>query len=429
MQWPLGRDGDRHRGESRLTWERAKEATRDSWNRLGNAVERAMPGDSDGDGRRPGVAPGTRGDPSCACLLHDCTKPSGANLRELDRSIGDGDHGVAGAVQRLPAARQLPMTSTFSTRPGTRAAVRPSPLAPADQASLTTETPSECHPDLDCYAVPELVDAFIDDQWHALKAVRAAGPKIAEAVAAAVPRIAGGGRLVYVGAGTSGRLGVLDSVELYPTFSWPKDRAVALLAGGQQAMFEAVEGAEDSLEQGRLDLTAVDVNDKDVVILLAASGATPYVMGALEAARALGALTIGIANNPAAPVTLGADVAITLNTGSEVISGSTRLKAGTSQKIALNTLSSAIMVRLNKVYGNLMVDLQPTNAKLLRRAISLTMRATGANEETARQALAACGYQVKIAIVAILMKVDVAQAEARLAATHGSVRAAMAQGG
>ena len=295
-----------------------------------------------------------------------------------------------------------------------------------DGEPLRTETPSECHPDLDRYAVPALVDAFVDDQIHALNAVKAARHRIAAAVEAAVPRIAAGGRLVYVGAGTSGRLGVLDSVELYPTFSWPKDRAIGLLAGGQQAMFEAVEGAEDSLEQGRLDLTGVNVTASDVVILLAASGATPYVMGALEAARAAGALTIGIANNPAAPVTLGAEIAITLNTGSEVISGSTRLKAGTSQKIALNTLSSAIMVRLNKVYGNLMVDLQPTNAKLLRRAVSLTMRATGAGEDAAREALNACGYQVKVAIVSILKKIGVDEAQARLDEADGSVRAALA---
>jgi len=291
---------------------------------------------------------------------------------------------------------------------------------------LKTELPSERHVDLDQYPVPDLVDAFIEDQVQALQAVRAASERIGQAVMAAVPRIAGGGRLVYVGAGTSGRLGVLDSVELYPTFSWPKERALALLAGGQQAMFESVEGAEDSLEQGRLDIEGIRVGRSDVVILLAASGATPYVMGALEAARAAGALTIGIANNPAAPVTLGAEIAITLNTGSEVISGSTRLKAGTSQKIALNTLSSAIMVRLNKVYGNLMVDLQPTNAKLFRRAISLTMRATGADEDTARRTLVRCGYQVNVAIVAILKKVDVAAAEARLSRAAGSVRRAIA---
>ncbi|HEX6362991.1 MAG TPA: N-acetylmuramic acid 6-phosphate etherase, partial [Albitalea sp.] len=286
--------------------------------------------------------------------------------------------------------------------------------------------PSERHADLDQYPVPELVDAFIDDQVHALNAVRAAADRIAQAVSEAVPRLASGGRLIYVGAGTSGRLGVLDSVELLPTFSWPRRRAIALLAGGQQAMFEAVEGAEDSGEQGRLDIEGVRVGPHDVVILIAASGTTPYVMGALEAARAAGALTVGIANNPAAPVTLGAEIPVTLNTGSEVISGSTRLKAGTSQKIALNTLSSAIMVRLNKVYGNLMVDLKPTNAKLFRRAISLTMRATGADEETARRTLVMCGYQVKVAIVAILRKTDVAAAEARLARAAGSVRRAIA---
>jgi N-acetylmuramic acid 6-phosphate etherase len=289
-----------------------------------------------------------------------------------------------------------------------------------------TERPSEDHPALDQYAVVRLVDAFVDDQAEAATAVRRASASIARAVEAAVPRIAAGGRLVYVGAGTSGRLGVLDSVELYPTFSWPKDRAVALLAGGRQAMFESVEGAEDAMEQGRLDVAAVVPTPLDVVILVSASGATAYVMGALEAARAAGALTIGIANNPAAPVTLGAALAITLDTGSEVISGSTRLKAGTSQKIALNTLSSAVMVRLHKVYGNLMVDLQPTNAKLFRRALSLTVRATGADEDSARAALAASGYRVKVAIVSILKKIDVAEAQARLAATRGSVRAAIA---
>ena len=292
---------------------------------------------------------------------------------------------------------------------------------------LDTERPSHSHPDLDEYPVSRLVGAFIEDQANAFAAVRQAGPAIAAAVEAAVPRVARGGRLVYVGAGTSGRLGVIDSAELYPTFSWPKDRAVALLAGGPQAMFESIEGAEDSLEQGRLDVEAAEVGPADVVILVAASGATPYVMGALEAARAAGALTIGIANNLAAPVTLGAQLAVTLDTGPEIISGSTRLKAGTAQKIALNTFSSAIMVRLNKVYGNLMVDLRPTNAKLHRRAVSLTMRATGADEARARQTLVACGYQVKVAIVALLADADIASAEDRLARSEGSVRRAVAR--
>jgi N-acetylmuramic acid 6-phosphate etherase len=290
---------------------------------------------------------------------------------------------------------------------------------------LRTELPSEHHAELDRYAVPELVEAFIEDQARAFEAVRAAAPQIAAAVNAAVPRIAHGGRLVYVGAGTSGRLGVLDSVELPPTFSWPKPRAVALLAGGQHAGIEAVEGAEDDMQRGAEDVRAIAAGPQDVVILIAASGTTPYVLGALQAAREAMALTIAIANNPGAPLTAGADVAITLDTGSELISGSTRLKAGTAQKIVLNTLSSAIMVRLNKIYGNLMVDLQPTNAKLLRRAVSLTMQATGADEAAARKVLEACQFRVKVAIVALLAQVDVASAAAALDAADGSVRAAL----
>src|SRR2546421_11261757 len=225
--------------------------------------------------------------------------------------------GTASPTAAIAARRATPTATSGSAVRGGRAGpflarIRLPAASPRPLAMLKTETPSERHADLDQYPVPELVDAFIDDQVHAIQAVRAAAGRIAQAVAAAVPRIAGGGRLIYVGAGTSGRLGVLDSVELYPTFSWPKHRAVALLAGGQQAMFESVEGAEDSLEQGRIDIEGAHVTSADVVILLAASGATPYVMGALEAARAAGALTVGIANNPAAPVTLGAEIAITL---------------------------------------------------------------------------------------------------------------------
>lgn len=292
----------------------------------------------------------------------------------------------------------------------------------------TTETPSGQHPDLDQYGTLELIRAFTADQVQAAGVVHAAAPQLVRAVEAAVPRIAAGGRLIYAGAGTSGRLGVLDSVELFPTFSWPKDRALALLAGGKGAMYEAVEGAEDDRAQGAADLRALQPTRNDVCIALAASGSTPYALGALEAGRAAGALTIGIANNPDAPVTAQAEIGITIDTGSEVISGSTRLKAGTAQKIVLNTLSSALMVRLHKVHGNLMVDLRPTNAKLYRRALALTVRATGADEATARRTLEACHYRVKVAIVAILRKTDVAAAEAALDAVGGNVRQALAGG-
>lgn len=288
-----------------------------------------------------------------------------------------------------------------------------------------TEKPSESHTALDQYSALDLVQSFADDQLVAVNAVRDAAPQIAAAVEAAVPRLEQGGRLIYVGAGTSGRLGLLDSVELYPTFSWPPERAVALLAGGQQALFRAVEGAEDQTDQGAADIRAQNIESHDVVILLAASGGTPYTMGALEEARRLGALTIGIGNNVDSPVALKAECGIILDTGSELISGSTRLKAGTAQKITLNTLSSSIMVKLNKTYGNLMVDLKPTNAKLRRRAERLTVLATGADEITARTTLEACNHHVKTAIVAILGKVDVAEAAAKLDAAQGSVRVAV----
>lgn len=291
---------------------------------------------------------------------------------------------------------------------------------------LKTETPAQDHAQLDQYPTTELVNALVDDQLNAVNAVRAAAPRLAAAVAAALPRIEAGGRLVYVGAGTSGRLGLLDSVELYPTFSWPHGRAVALLAGGSEAMFVAVEGAEDDAEQGAADLDSVNVTADDVVLLIAASGATPYVLGALRRARALGALTIGFANNVDAPIAGEAEIGITLDTGPEIISGSTRLKAGTSQKIALNSFSSALMVRLNKVYGNLMVDLKATNAKLVRRAIRLTSFATGADEEAARAVLEQCDFHVKTAIVALSKQTGVEQARALLEAARGSVRQALA---
>lgn len=290
---------------------------------------------------------------------------------------------------------------------------------------LNTETPSSRHPDLDLYELPALVDAFIEDQLTAVNAVRAAGPQLAAAVAAALPRIQAGGRILYAGAGTSGRLGVLDSVELYPTFSWPRERAVAILAGGEKAMFVAVEGAEDDADQGGRDLLALNPTANDVLLALAASGGTPYVLGAIAAAQGAGSLTIGFANNPAAPVTAAADIGITLDTGPEVISGSTRLKAGSAQKMALNTFSSSLMVKLHKVYGNLMVDLKPTNAKLVKRALALTVRASGADEAASAAVLAQCDHHVKTAVVALRKGVTVAEAQAALDAADGSIRQAL----
>lgn len=292
---------------------------------------------------------------------------------------------------------------------------------------IRTETPNPLHGALDRYSSIAMAAAFITDQRAAVEAVFAAHHKIAEAVDAALPRMAKGGRLIYVGAGTSGRLGVLDSAELHPTFSWPQARALSVLAGGKGAVFDAVEGAEDSHSDGIADLERCDVNANDVVLLITASGATPYVMGALLAARRAGALTVGFANNPNAAITDGADIGITLDTGPEIISGSTRLKAGTAQKIALNTFSSMLMVSMNKVYGNLMVDVRPTNAKLVARTIALTRHATGANDELATSTLRACAYNVKLAIVMIKKMLDVPAAVKLLEEHAGSVRAALGE--
>jgi N-acetylmuramic acid 6-phosphate etherase len=297
---------------------------------------------------------------------------------------------------------------------------------PHSQQPLNTESPSELHPDLDLYDSVRLMEVFIDDQRVAVDAARAAAPALAAAVEAALPRIAAGGRLLYAGAGTSGRLGVLDSVELVPTFSWPRERALAVLAGGEGAMFVAVEGAEDDEGQGRRDIEALRPTPDDVLIGIAASGHTPYVLGALAAGRAAGCLTMALANNPGAAVLAASAHPILLDTGAEVISGSTRLKAGTAQKIALNSFSSALMVRLHKVHGNLMVDMKATNAKLVRRAVALTMRAAGADEAAAREALGRSGFSVKTAVVMLLRQLDADGAQALLARHAGSVRRALA---
>jgi len=298
-----------------------------------------------------------------------------------------------------------------------------------DTTALATEQPSRNHPDLDLADTAALITAFTDDQDVALNAVRAAAPQIERAVEAAVARLRQGGRLVYLGAGTSGRLGVLDGVELLPTFSWPPERLVTLIAGGEGAMFRAAEGAEDDRAAGENDLRAAGLGGQDVLIAVAASGTTPYVLGGVAYARQLGVLSIGISNNPGSPLLAAAELPIALDTGPEVISGSTRLKAGTAQKITLNTLSSAVMVRLGKVHGNLMVDLQVTNLKLRRRALSLTVLATGAPLPKAERALAESGDHVKTAIVMLLLGLDAGHAREALDRADGSVRTALEAAG
>jgi N-acetylmuramic acid 6-phosphate etherase len=286
----------------------------------------------------------------------------------------------------------------------------------------STESINEATKNLDLLEPEKLVSIFIEDQFNAVQAVKNAAPEIARAVELAVSRLELGGRLIYAGAGTSGRLAFLDAAELIPTFSWSKTRALVAMAGGSQAVFNAVEGAEDNFDQGRDDVLALEPNQNDVIIAIAASGTTPYALGALEAAKSVGALRIGISNNANAPILENSDVGILLETGAEVISGSTRLKAGTAQKIALNTFSSSVMVRLHKVYGNLMVDLQATNIKLVKRAVRLTILATQKTETEATNALESCGYHIKTAIVMLEQNLNADEAQALLEEHQGNVR-------
>jgi N-acetylmuramic acid 6-phosphate etherase len=294
-----------------------------------------------------------------------------------------------------------------------------------EPVSDTTESFSAEHANLDQLDTLEVVWALVNDQARAVQAALKAAPAIARAADLAVERLNRGGRLIYAGAGTSGRLSFLDAAELTPTFSWPRDRARVLMAGGDGAIVRAVEGAEDNLEQGKFDAFALKIAANDTVIGIAASGNTPYVLGVLEVAREAGALTIGISCNPGTKVLEACEVPIAIITGAEVISGSTRLKAGTAQKITLNSLSSAIMVRLHKVHGNLMVDVQATNIKLVDRAVRLTQRVTGANEHDARLALASSDWQVKTASVMLLKSLDSRDAKQLLDEVHGNLRQAL----
>jgi N-acetylmuramic acid 6-phosphate etherase len=292
-------------------------------------------------------------------------------------------------------------------------------------AKLGTEQCQDQHANLDTYSTADLISAFVDDQFNAVRSVVAANKIMASVVDAAVPRLHAGGRIIYVGAGTSGRLGQLDCFELNPTFSWPQDRSLAQLAGGSNAQAEEDESAEDSADSGASELLLLNPGPYDLVFLIAASGRTLYVLGALHAARSAGSLTVAVVNNIDSPIGAAAEYAVVLDTGPEVISGSTRLKAGTAQKIALNTLSSAIMVRLNKVYGHLMVEMRPTNKKLVQRAIQLTMQAAHVPFESAKLALEQSNLNVKTAIVALSCGVTTQLAQEKLDFFDGSVRAAI----
>jgi N-acetylmuramic acid 6-phosphate etherase len=282
---------------------------------------------------------------------------------------------------------------------------------------------------LDLHAWPSAtaLDALLESQMAAVAAVRPALPAIAAAAEAAAARLRGGGRLIYCGAGTSGRIAVQDGAELGPTFDWPQDRLGLLIAGGAEALTRAVENAEDRSGLAEADMRAQRVAAQDVVVGLAASGATPYVLACLAQARAAGALTVGIANSPGAPLLAACDHAVLVQTGAEPIAGSTRLKAGTSQKVVLNLLSTLIMLRLHRVWRGQMVDMVPRNEKLRRRAARMLRTLTACDENQARDALARSDGSVKLAIL-LVHGLDAAEARARLTAADGNLTDALPRG-
>ncbi len=279
--------------------------------------------------------------------------------------------------------------------------------------------------DIDLASPLEIVDAMNAADRTVADAVAAEREHIAALLAAVERAFRAGHRLFYAGAGTSGRLGVLDASECPPTFGVPFDLVQGMIAGGDAAMFRAQEGAEDSPEGGARDVDGRGVRTGDVLVGIAASGTTPYVRGALGRARELGAVTAIVACSPPPPETLAvADHAIVARTGPEVLTGSTRLKAGTATKLILNTITTGAMIRLGKTYGNLMVDLRPTNAKLVDRAERIMMEVCGVERAEAQALLADAGGRVKTAIVMHALDTDAAGAERALAAAGGVIRRA-----
>jgi N-acetylmuramic acid 6-phosphate etherase len=267
---------------------------------------------------------------------------------------------------------------------------------------MLTEHISPRFVDLDSWSTSDMILAMYDGQLIACAAVKPALPAINAAVDDAVPALKRGGRLVYVGAGTSGRIAVQDGAELRPTYDWPSDRIVFVMAGGTEALLHSVEGAEDDEAKGAEAISDADVHQNDVVIAVAASGTTPFTLGALRAAGARGALTIAVANNRGAPLFELARHRILIETGTEVLAGSTRMQAGTAQKIVLNLFSTAVMVRLGRVYRGLMVSMRASNAKLLRRAQIIVTEIVGCNENDAAKFVERAEGDVKIAILLAL---------------------------
>ncbi len=293
--------------------------------------------------------------------------------------------------------------------------------------SMTTEARNPASERIDTLSPLEIVRLINEEDAHVATAVGQQAEPIARAVEVIADRLRVGGRLIYIGAGTSGRLGVLDASECPPTFSVPPEMVVGIIAGGYGALTRAIEGAEDHPDKAVEDLKAVKFSAADVLVGIATSGRTPYVIGGLNYARELGAFTIGFACNESSELTAAADLMIAPIVGPEVISGSTRLKAGTATKLVLNTLTTGTMVLLGKTYGNLMVDLKATNVKLTIRTRRIVAELTGLTEDEAEQQLARCGGELKTAVVAHRHQVSAEEARRLLDKVGGQLRHALNQ--
>jgi N-acetylmuramic acid 6-phosphate etherase len=290
---------------------------------------------------------------------------------------------------------------------------------------METERMSRRYAGIDAWEPRDVLDALLESQLAAAAAVRTALPAIEAAALAIVGRLSeSSGRLIYVGAGTSGRIALQDGAELMPTFGWPPERLLLLIAGGEAALLRAVEGAEDSPEQAAALIAQHTVGRSDALLAVTASGTTPFTLGCLRAAQGAGALTVGIANNAESPLLAEAAHPILLDTGAEVIAGSTRMKAGTAQKIALNLLSSLVMIRLGHVYDGLMIDVQASNAKLLRRREDMLVYLSGRKRGEVREALHHAHGSVKLAML-LLQGCTLAEAQAALQRAGGQLRTAL----
>lgn len=296
-----------------------------------------------------------------------------------------------------------------------------------DLNQLKTEQRNQRTTHIDTLSTIDMIRLINEEDRKVAEAVGAETAHIAAAVDVIAGQLKEGGRLIYSGCGTSGRLGILDAVECPPTYSTDPDQVVGLIAGGMPAIFKAVEGAEDDEAQGRQDLENQNFTAKDVLVGIAASGRTPYVLGAMAYAKSLGAHVIGISCNPGSQVEREAEIAITPTPGPEVVTGSTRMKSGTAQKMVLNMLSTGAMIKLGKVYGNLMVDVKATNEKLVERCKGIVCQATGVDRDTATRTLERCDYRAKVAIVMLKTGTDVAGAEALLAQHNDRVAGAVGE--